>query len=160
MTITHWDAFAISNQMNPMSHIQARLLEGQVNMALTLKLFQDTTLAQLSEIREAQEAFKTTLKNICDDFTSTHSVMSDNLVKLQANIDKLSPTITSLVSSPPDPVSPSSSFSSTDLRAKATTDLSLENPVIQNSPSPKTSSEASSEALVEASAEASAEASS
>ena len=120
------------------NHTQARLLEEQVDMALSLKHFQDTTIAQLSEIRETQEVFKESLKTILENFASTHSIMSDNLAKLQTNIDKLSTTITSSTSSPPPPVSvPPRSFCPSTNEGDNTSIQSLENPTITNSTSKK-----------------------
>ena len=155
MIQSHETSSLASNTLLNSNNIPARLLEEQVDLSLSLKIFQETTSAQLSEIRETQQVLKATLNQIILDSNTCRSSISICLENLQVSVNNLANKITppvstkdapeSLATPPNDPIittsvpymdpscsslpSNSSSFSSSANQASPETFPSLENPV-------------------------------
>ena len=126
------DTFVKFNQ------IPARLLEEQIDMALSLKMFQETTSAQLCDIRETQEILKATLNQIIHDSTISRSNISSSLESLQVSVNKLA----SQVCAPPVTANSYSSFSNRDhplCIENPRSDRSVTTPCLISNPSPEPS---------------------
>ena len=97
--VTHQPSIVHNKPTHDQSHFQALILEEIVDMAQTLRLFKETTAAQLSDIRDTQEAFKQELQILSERNIQTNSDLSRNYDKLETNINHLSSEISSSITS-------------------------------------------------------------
>lgn len=136
--INHDNTVPNSSPSQAQSHVQALLLEEVIDMAQSLKMFKESTDAQLSEIRITQETLKDELKQIVDATTNTNSEISKNLQKLQTDFHSFSSIITSLSS---NPLMSAESLPASTKSTDTPSSHSLENPTTKNPLDPTISSD-------------------
>ena len=101
-----------------------------VDMAQSLKMFQETTFTQLAEIRDTQEAFKKELKQIAEHTIQSNSDISKSFDTLQTNINNFSTEIKSSIASLSSFTTPSTATSPfSEPPGISTSPPSLENPM-------------------------------
>ena len=131
--VTHQPSIVHNKPTHDQSHFQALILEEIVDMAQTLRLFKETTAAQLSDIRDTQEAFKQELQILSERNIQTNSDLSRNYDKLETNINHLSSEISSSITSlSSSSIVSSKSVSPSPISCRPTPSHSLENPIIEN----------------------------